>query len=181
MKIYTKKGDQGETGLIGGERAAKDDLVFQTLGDIDEFNAVLGVALVSGKGMEGEAILKRLQRALFALGAEIASPDDRWNARDIVSLTSDMESWIDVHTKVLPELKNFVLPGGTMTAATLHQARAACRRAERSIVALSKQRQVRAEALMFINRTSDFLFCAARYANHEAGVPDVAWSGDTDQ
>ena len=178
MKIYTKKGDGGETGLIGGERASKDDPVFHCLGDIDEFNACLGVALVHGKGMEGEAILKRLQRALFALGSELASPDDRWNATDLESLTADMEAWIDVHTKVLPELKNFVLPGGTMTAATLHQARAACRRAERSIVGLSGSKQVRPEVLAFINRTSDFLFCAARYANHEAGVADVTWAGD---
>lgn len=178
MKIYTKQGDGGETGLVGGERAGKDELVFQTLGDIDEFNAVLGLALIHGKGMEGEAILRRLQRALFALGAELASPDDRWVAQDLEALTTDMEDWIDVHTKVLPPLKNFVLPGGTMTSATLHQARAACRRAERSIVAFGRQKAARPAVLAFINRTSDFLFCAARYANHEAGVADVTWSGD---
>jgi cob(I)alamin adenosyltransferase len=178
MKIYTKKGDGGQTGLIGGERASKDSLVFQALGDIDELNAVVGVALVHAKHAEGEAILRRLQVALFALGAELASPDERWNATGLEELTLDMEEWIDRHTNLLPELKNFVLPGGTLLAATLHHARAVCRRAERSMVALSHERPVRAVALAAINRTSDWMFCAARFANHEAGLKDTTWSGD---
>lgn len=178
MKIYTKKGDGGQTGLIGGERAPKDSLVFHALGDIDELNAVIGVALVHAKDAEGEAILKRLQGALLGLGAEIASPDDRWNAAGLESLTQDMEDWIDSHTTLLPELKNFVLPGGTLFAATLHHARAVCRRAERSIVALGSERPVRPVALAMVNRTSDWLFCAARYANHEAGLKDTTWRGE---
>lgn len=178
MKIYTKKGDTGETGLIGGERRSKDDLVFQVLGDLDELNASLGTAIAIGKGFEGEPLMLRLQSTLFALGAEVASPDDRWNAEGLESLERDMEDWIDFHDKVLPELKNFVLPGGTMTAAALHQARAVCRRAERSIVALSAQKPIRAEVLRLVNRTSDWLFCVARFANHEAGQGDVTWSGD---
>jgi cob(I)alamin adenosyltransferase len=177
MKIYTKKGDAGETGLIGGAREGKDALVFMALGDIDELNATLGSVLVASKGMDGEAVLQRLQRALFSLGAELASPDGRHVANGLETLTSEMEEWIDVHDKLLPELKNFVLPGGTMTAAALHQARAVCRRAERAVVALGKDSQVRPETLAFMNRTSDFLFCCARYANHEAGIADVTWSG----
>lgn len=178
MKIYTKKGDSGTSGLIGGERASKDSAVFQALGDIDELNAIVGLALVHGKNAEGEAILKRLQIVLFALGAEIASPDERWNAVGLEELTRDMEEWIDRHMKLLPELQNFILPGGTLMAATLHHGRAVCRRAERSIVALGRERTVRPEVLAAINRTSDWMFCAARYANHEAGLKDTTWSGD---
>ncbi len=178
MKIYTKKGDTGETGLIGGERASKDDVVFAALGDVDELNAVIGVALVHAKNAEGEAILKRLQIALFALGAELASPDERYQAKELELLTGDMEEWIDRHTSLMPELKNFILPGGTLLSASLHHARAVCRRAERSIVELSKVRPVRGEVLAAVNRTSDWLFCAARFANHEASVKDTTWSGD---
>ncbi len=178
MKIYTKKGDAGETGLIGGERLSKDAPIFAVLGDLDELNASIGLVLAVGKGLEGEAILVRLQSALFSLGAEVASPDDRWNAEGLDGLTQDMEDWMDFHDKVLPELKNFVLPGGTMTAAALHQARAVCRRAERSIVALAATKPVRPEVMRLVNRASDWLFSAARYANHEAGQRDVTWSGD---
>ena len=178
MKIYTKKGDSGETGLIGGERLAKDDLVFAALGDIDELNAAIGVTLVHSKNAEGETIMKRLQGVLFELGSELASPDDRWQAKGLAQMTEDLEEWIDRHSKFMPELKNFILPGGTIMAASLHSARAVCRRAERSIVALSKQRAVRPEVLTLINRTSDWLFTAARYANHEAKVQDTTWQGN---
>jgi cob(I)alamin adenosyltransferase len=178
MKIYTKKGDTGETGLIGGERASKDDVVFAALGDVDELNASVGTSLVHAKDAEGEGILKRLQIVLFELGAELASPDERWQAKDLVQLTDDMEEWIDRHTALMPELRNFILPGGTLLGASLHQARAVCRRAERSIVELSKVRPVRAEVLAAVNRTSDWLFCAARFSNHEAGIKDTTWSGE---
>ncbi len=178
MKIYTKKGDAGETGLIGGERASKHDVVFAALGDVDELNAAIGVALVHAKDAEGEAILKRLQVVLFGLGAELASPDERWQAKELEQLTGDMEEWIDRHSTLMPELKNFILPGGTLLGASLHHARAVCRRAERSIVELSKERPVRGEVLAAVNRSSDWLFCAARFSNHEAGIKDTTWSGD---
>jgi cob(I)alamin adenosyltransferase len=177
MKIYTKKGDTGETGLIGGERRSKDDLVFQALGDIDELNAAIGVTLVHSKNAEGETIMKRLQGALFELGAELASPDQSRAAAGLTQMTEDMEEWIDRHSKFMPELKNFILPGGTLMAASLHYARAVCRRAERSVVALSRERSVRPEVLTLMNRTSDWLFTAARYANHEARVEDTTWQG----
>jgi cob(I)alamin adenosyltransferase len=177
MKIYTKKGDGGETGLIGGERAGKHEPVFEALGDVDELNAVVGVCLIHAKSAEGEAILKRLQSVLFLLGSELASSDDKWHSRDLQDLTSDMEEWIDRHTKLMPELRNFILPGGTLLAANLHLARAVCRRAERSIVALSKSKAVRPEVLALVNRASDWLFCAARYSNHEASVKDSVWTG----
>ena len=178
MKIYTKKGDAGETGLIGGLRLPKDDPVFAVLGDLDELNAAIGVCLVHARHAEGEVILQRLQGVLFALGAELASPEERWQARDLEPLTVDMEDWIDHQTKVLPELKNFILPGGTLLAAHLHAARAVCRRAERSLVALAKVRDVRPEVLAALNRTSDWLFVAARCANHEARLGDTVWRGD---
>lgn len=178
MKIYTKKGDGGETGLIGGERVSKSHSKIALLGDMDELNASIGLCLVHGQGSMAHSILRQLQKTVFSVGAEIAAPKDRraeYRSKGLKELTKTMEEWIDQHTGYMPELKSFVLPGGTILAAHLHHARAVCRRAERSLVACG---DLSAEMLVFINRTSDWLFCAARYANYEADVDDELWLGD---
>jgi len=178
VKIYTKKGDGGETGLIGGHRVQKSDPRISALGDIDELNAALGLCMFHAQGSECRSILDHLQWAAFSIGAEIAAPEERrkeYEATGLQHLTASMEDWIDRHTELMPELKSFVLPGGTILAAHLHLARAVCRRTERSLVALS---DLRPELLVFINRASDWLFCAARYANFESEVEDVLWTGE---
>ena len=178
MKIYTKKGDAGETGLIGGGRVSKADPVIEVLGNLDELNASLGRALVHGGASASRSVLQTLQSVLFDLGAEVASTSRQYEAAGLPGLTESLEDWIDEKTAQMPELRSFVLPGGTMLAAELHMARAVCRRLERSLVVLSAEKALRSELLVFVNRLSDWLFCAARYANHEAGVEDAAWTGD---
>ena len=177
MKIYTKKGDGGQTGLIGGARVSKGDALIAVLGDLDELNACLGLCVVYGEGSKTHGLLNQLQKTVFSVGAEVAAPEDRrheYLAKGLGELTLALEDWIDRHSAQMPDLTSFVLPGGTILSAHLHQARAVCRRAERSLVGIGGHR---AELLVFINRFSDWLFCAARYANHESDVEDVLWHG----
>ena len=173
MKIYTRTGDDGETGLLGGSRVAKDSLRIEAIGDVDELNATLGMALVHGPNAE----LHRLQCWLFDLGAELASPPGgKFDAASIgPAHVGWLEEAIDRHMAALPPLKAFVLPGGSPAAAALHLARVVCRRAERAILALDREEPVRESARIFINRLSDYLFAAARRANAEAGITDVEW------
>ena len=122
-------------------------------------------------------LLLQLQKTVFSVGAEVAAPEARkheYLAKGLGELTHTLEKWIDRHSEQMPELTSFVLPGGTILSAHLHQARAVCRRAERSLVAIGGHR---GELLVFMNRASDWLFCAARYANHESAVEDVLWQG----
>ena len=177
MKIYTKKGDGGDTGLIGGGRVSKGDALIAALGDLDEMNACLGLCLVYAEGSMSHGILLQLQKMVFSVGAEVAAPEDRkhdYMANGLGELTSTLEKWIDRHTEHMPELTSFVLPVGTILSAHLHQARAVCRRAERSLVSIGVHRT---EVLVVLNRASDWLFCAARYANHESELEDVLWQG----
>ena len=179
MKIYTKTGDGGETGLFGGGRVRKSDARVEAYGEVDEANAALGAARAALSDPELDAELGRIQSELFAIGAELASPhgaaarravppiDPAWAAR----LEQAMDRW----DAELPELRSFVLPGGTAGAAALHLARGVCRRAERRVVSLAAQAEVDPTALVYLNRLSDFLFVAARIANHRAGRPEAAW------
>jgi cob(I)alamin adenosyltransferase len=181
VKIYTKTGDAGETGLFGGPRVKKSDARVSAYGEVDELNAALGVVRSGVEDPELEAHLARVQDELFCVGAELATPhgakarsaippvDARWAAR--------LEQAIDAWEAQLPQLHQFVLPGGTRTAAALHLARCVCRRAERQVVALATAApdEVAPEALVYLNRLSDFLFVAARIANHRAGRPEVGW------
>lgn len=170
MKIYTKAGDAGETGLLGGDRVAKNSLRITAIGEVDELNAALGLA---GGGDD----FVRLQCWLFDLGAELAAPPG--SKFDTPSLGPAHVSWleaaIDRHMAALPPLKAFVLPGGSPAAAALHLARTVCRRAERAILTLHEVEPVRENARVFVNRLSDYLFAAARTANAAAGIPDVEW------
>ena len=182
MKLYTKVGDGGQTGLIGGRKVSKADVTVGALGDLDELNACLGIALAHSKDEQLARMLGRIQRAVFDIGAEVASPqnaEERRTAQGVDELTQSLEDQMDEHERTLPPLNQFILPGGTMLAAHLHNARTVCRRAERSLVRLADEAQTRPEPVRTLNRLSDWLFSAARVANHEAGVEDVFWHGDT--
>jgi len=181
-KIYTKTGDRGDTSLLGGGRVAKDHQRVAAYGDVDEANAAVGLARVTAPADFAAPLLESVQRDLFAIGAALASPEpDRLAARvhekavvpaeRIVAL----ERAIDDADAELPVLTAFVLPAGTPKAAALHLARTVCRRAERSVVRLSRDDHVPGEVLVYLNRLSDVLFTLARLANHRAGVPDAAW------
>jgi len=185
MKIYTRTGDKGETGLFGGQRVPKDSERVEAYGDVDELNAVLGSAVVYLE-MDGvnEVVpgLREIQADLFTLGARLATPapeDGGRENRHIPTLPAgriaSMERWIDAMDDELEPLKNFILPGGTRAAAALHLARTVCRRAERRVVALARHAHIDAEIVTYLNRLSDLLFTLARLANRRAGVPDVAW------
>ncbi len=183
MKLYTRTGDCGETGLIGGGRVGKDDLRVATYGEVDELNAVLGFAVVAGaagQGCEQASWCERLQAIqdrLFVLGAELATPAD---ARTVAAVEdwhiSDLESWIDEADGRVSPLKQFVLPGGCEFAARLHLARTVCRRAERGVVALHRGGADVTMPLKYLNRLSDLLFIWARLANVKAGVSDIVWT-----
>ncbi|MEZ5357811.1 MAG: cob(I)yrinic acid a,c-diamide adenosyltransferase [Candidatus Zixiibacteriota bacterium] len=177
MKIYTKTGDGGETGLWGGTRVGKDNARIHAYGTVDECNAILGVARTFGAPAEFDARLERLQNILFIVGADLATPSDATTAIDRISPadTALLESWIDDYEAELPKLKQFILPGGKELAAYLHLARTVCRRAERWVVELAGQENINPDALTFLNRLSDFLFVAARMANHQSGVNDIPW------
>jgi cob(I)alamin adenosyltransferase len=181
-KIYTRTGDTGDTGLIGGSRARKDCLRVAAYGDMDELNAALGLARaelsqVAPAGEPIDHILVRLQHQLFNLGAELATPSTSETASfevetaDVASLENDIDHW----SEVLKPLTEFVLPGGSKSAAAIHLARCICRRAERKIVALAAVEPVRPDLLRYVNRLSDLLFVLARAANHVSGAADVTW------
>ena len=180
-RIYTRTGDEGETGLFGGKRVPKNDLRVAAYGTVDELNAVLGVARAAGAGAEIDAVLERLQHQLFDLGAELATPGGASAAASHVGqVTSErvaeLERDIDRFEDRLPPLRQFVLPGGAPAAARLHHARTVARRAEREIVSLASREPVNPELLKYVNRLSDLLFVLARAANQAAGRPDVVWA-----
>lgn len=177
MKIYTKTGDAGETGLYGGLRVSKADPRVDAYGDVDEANACLGVVRAAGVPADIDAMLDRIQRDLFALGAQLADgrPDPRAHEGktrlDDTDVTR-LEGWIDQLDAELPPLTSFILAGGAPAGAALHLARTVCRRAERRMVAMSG---IHAVQLIYVNRLSDLLFVIARAVNHRAGVPEPAW------
>lgn len=166
MPLYTRTGDDGTTGMVGGERIEKDSLRIHAVGDVDEVNAVLGT--VDGTD------LQPLQSLLFELGAELASPNEE--PRIFQTDISNIEQWIDVADEENEPLKTFVLPGGTPVAATLHVARTVCRRAERNVVSLYRKDGCRHEAVVLLNRISDLLFAQARRVNRLHGVSDIPWT-----
>src|SRR5512140_3798542 len=177
MKIYTRTGDDGTTGLFGNRRVPKDDPRVATYGTFDEANALLGVALAAGAPPALGEVLVDLQARLFDLGADLATPrgerpDPTYLTRIGPAHATALEGLIDRFEADLPPLANFILPGGTATAAHLHHARAVVRRGERALVALARKEDVGADAVRFVNRLSDLLFVLARWANHAAGVSD---------
>ena len=175
-KIYTRTGDQGMTGLVDGTRVSKTDLRMIAIGDVDEANSAIGVAIVSLGNSDHSAALTRIQNDLFDLGADIATPGDDFtptpmSLRVVASQVERLEHEIDAMNKDLSPLTSFILPAGTPAAAAIHLARAITRRAERSAIAVGG---LNPNALMYLNRLSDFLFVAARLVNQESGG-DVLW------
>ncbi len=179
MKIYTKRGDDGTTGLYGGARVSKASHRIESYGTVDELNSVLGVARASAPAPRTDAILDALQHQLFVLGADLATEQTRDTARTVRIGAHDiamLEQWIDELDGTLPALQQFILPGGAICAAQLHVARTVCRRAERCTVVLARDEQIGTAPVMYLNRLSDLLFVMARYENAQKMVPDVAWN-----
>jgi cob(I)alamin adenosyltransferase len=177
MKIYTKTGDDGTTGLIGGQRVGKADPRIECFGSVDELNASIGWAAV-GAGDELLQSLRAVQNELFVVGSHLASPDGKPPSSVPgfdESAVGRLEMEIDSATAQLPPLRDFILPGGCETSARLHLARTVCRRAERVLVAFSHDRPVAPIMLTYLNRLSDWLFVQARLANQTAKVPDIPW------
>ena len=178
MKIYTRTGDAGETSLFDGTRVKKHDGRVDAYGEVDETNAWIGLARASRLDADLDADLVRIQRDLFALGAQLADPADKIAARVTKATIGDadvarLEGVIDRLETGLPPLRRFILAGGTPSGAALHVARTVCRRAERRMVAL--QPPVDPVLLRYVNRLSDLLFVLARAVNHRAGVPETEW------
>jgi cob(I)alamin adenosyltransferase len=179
MKIYTKTGDDGSTGLLGNTRVRKDAPRIEAYGEVDELNAGVGVVLahLPGAANSARGWLDSIQNDLFVIGALLATPAQDTRKRTSLSSerTAMLEQWIDQMEKNLKPLKNFILPQGTPCAAHIHLARAISRRAERRIVTLDAQEKVEAAILIYINRLSDFLFVLARWVNHQEGGTETAW------
>jgi cob(I)alamin adenosyltransferase len=179
LRIYTKTGDAGETGLFDGTRVSKADPRVDAYGSVDELGAWVGVILAAKPGAELEALLIQIQRDLFALGAVLADPAHKIAKRvDKAALGPDnvtrLEHAIDDFEAELPPLRRFILAGGSTPGAMLHLARTVCRRAERGIVSLGADR-IDPVALTYINRLSDLLFVMARLVNHRSGIPETEW------
>jgi len=178
VKIYTKTGDGGETGLFGGPRVRKSDARVDAYGEIDELNAWLGLVRATHVDPPLEQSIVSLQRDLFALGAQLADPADKLAPRVTKAVIDDdhilrLEQLIDRLEEELPPLRRFILAGGTPAGAALHVARTVCRRAERRMVGLDPP--VDPVLLRYVNRLSDLLFVLARTANHRGGVPETEW------
>ena len=184
MKIYTRTGDAGDTALFGGGRVRKDDARVEAYGEVDELSATIGLAIVEAERIDGKASerLRLIQEDLFSIGAHLATPAiEGAAASHLPSLPAEriaeMEAWIDEADGSLPPLRNFILPGGTESAARLHLARAVCRRAERRVLTLAAVAPVNGTIIVYLNRLSDLLFMQAREANTNAGREDVPWLG----
>jgi cob(I)alamin adenosyltransferase len=179
MKIYTRKGDGGETGIWGGRRLGKDDPRVAAMGSVDECNAAIGVALAEGVPPAVAERLGRVQRTLFVVGCELMAPETTGSGASVPRLSPEevtrIEELIDGYQAELPQLRNFLLPGGTRAGAHLHLARAVCRRAERQLTALARRQPVAAAVPAYLNRLSDLLFVLARYVNHAGGAGDAEW------
>jgi cob(I)alamin adenosyltransferase len=180
VKIYTKAGDAGQTGLVNGSRVGKADPRVAAYGDVDELSAALGVvrAHAADAGLAG--LLEAIQRDLFAVGAQLADPSARVAARKAKAAVppervAALEAAIDEREAGMPPLRAFLLPGGTPLAAFLHVARTVCRRAERGVVALSQSAEIDPAILVYLNRLSDLLFVLARFENLRAGLPEERW------
>ncbi len=183
MKIYTRHGDGGETGLFGGGRVPKDDSRVDAYGQVDELNAALGVALAVEPGSFHRDLLEGVQRDLFTIGAELATPDPAKLAKALrgppvgPDQVAALERAIDAAEAQLRPLKQFILPGGVPKAAALQLARAVCRRAERAVVRLHREQHPGSSSsvLPYLNRLSDLLFVLARAANQAANAPELPW------
>ncbi len=180
MKIYTRTGDKGDTGLFGGARVPKDDARVEAYGSVDEANAVIGVALSHCRVELVRKILGEVQSDLFTLGAELSAASGHENRLGITLLSdadvTRLEHAIDEADEPLLPLRNFILPGGPPDVAALHLARTVVRRAERRLLTLSQRESLRPTPLVYLNRLADLLFVLARRARHESGTADQEWA-----
>jgi cob(I)alamin adenosyltransferase len=182
VRIYTRRGDRGETDLLGGPRVAKDHLRVEAYGAVDELNAALGVALADTVHEDIRDLARSIQATLFDLGAYLSSPDaerreQSGERRSLDAEVEALEGRIDAFEEELEPLRNFVLPGGTSSAAAFHVARTVCRRAERRVVSLDREAPLEAARLRYLNRLSDLFFVLARVENRRAGIDDLVWAG----
>lgn len=179
MKIYTRTGDDGTTGLFGGGRVPKNHLRVEAYGAVDELNCHLGLVRSINTDTQIDVVLARVQSALFDLGADLATPHEAKASAKVRRLDPDDSTWleqeIDRFDREIPQLQTFILPGGHPVAANVHVARAVCRRAERAVVSMSFEETVAPGDLVFLNRLSDFLFTLGRALNHRAGVAEEPW------
>jgi cob(I)alamin adenosyltransferase len=180
LKIYTRTGDHGQTSLFGGTRVAKNDARIAAYGTVDELSSFLGVARASSLPQPLDGELHAVQNDLFEIGAHLASPGiSRFPGVDAARIEA-LERAIDAMESELAPLTSFILPGGALAAAQLHVARTVCRRAERLVVALEDSSEATISTIAYLNRLSDYLFVAARFANLRAGVADVPWKREAE-
>ena len=180
MKIYTKTGDKGETGLFGGERVSKHSTRLDAYGTVDELNSFLGLAILEVDNQEIKSIIKVIQQKLFVVGSDLATPQTEKNQKLKITRTPDeyideTEKLIDKFESQLDELKNFILPGGSKGSALLHICRTIARRAEREIVALKNTEEIGNNIVIFLNRLSDLFFVLSRFENKYSNIPDTKW------
>ena len=180
MKIYTKTGDNGDTGLFGGERVGKNSQRINAYGTIDELNAYIGLAVTEIKDKKVKKDLILIQNQLFTVGTDLATPENEKTRklnikRTPVSYYEKIEDLIDDYDSKLAELKNFILPGGSKGSALLHICRTVCRRAEREVVALKDVVKIENNIVIFLNRLSDLLFVLSRFENKVSNRPDTIW------
>ncbi len=181
MKIYTKTGDEGTTSLFRGGRVSKHNSRIEAYGTVDELNATLGIAVSEISNDEVNTILSVIQNDLFTLGADLATVVDSGKNSGNIVRTDDrmierLEQFIDKYDTIVPDLSNFILPGGTKGAALLHYSRTVCRSAERRVAELASADEIGKNILIYLNRLSDLLFVLSRYENYVNKTPDVIWS-----
>ncbi len=179
MKIYTKTGDDGMTGLLGSRRVRKDDVRIEAYGTVDELNAVLGLARAGGLDAAADELVAQLQSELFVIGSALADPSPGGPFHNAVTddHVARLEAAIDLLEAELKPLVQFILPGGAVAAAQIHVARTVCRRAERSVVRLGHDEDVPKLLIVYLNRLSDLLFVLARAINHRGAIADTLWKG----
>jgi cob(I)alamin adenosyltransferase len=177
--IYTRKGDEGETSLGGGQRVPKDSARVTAYGTVDELNSAIGVAVAHGLASRLMETLPVIQNELFHLGSDLAFREEDKQAHELPQIEErhviQLEQWIDELNEIVGPLKNFILPGGSPGAAQLHLARAICRRAERAVLTLAREEPIGGSVLPYLNRLSDLLFVMARYENKQRGIVEPLW------
>lgn len=183
MKIYTRTGDDGTTGLIGGSRVKKNHIRLDSYGTVDELNSFIGVVRSLQTDTHADSVLEKIQNKLFIIGANLASDDSVTLIKEQMPVGKTdielLEKEMDLMNKVLPELRNFILPGGCQASSFCHVARTVCRRAERHIVELSEKSEVDPNLIKYINRLSDYLFVLSRKVSMDQKAPEILWSPET--
>lgn len=185
MKIYTRTGDDGTTGLIGGSRVKKYDIRLEAYGTVDELNSYIGVVRSLQSDKHADQVLEKIQNKLFVIGAHLATDNSITLIKkqmpvcktDILMLEQEMDDM----NELLPELRNFILPGGCQATSFCHVARTVCRRAERLIVELSDKAEVETDLIIYMNRLSDYLFVLSRKVSMDLNAPEILWSPDINE